>query len=340
MSECIIRSFIVHKLNKEQHGDPTTSPGSTLLEINPAIQDLIEAIHKKYITQSKSFGKFEDNVIGYPIQQYITTHLLSDEEPNFLNFSKDALTHLEVTSQGVDLATGGWVVMSAYLFNNEHFIVVAIVNESKGATVSKNDYKISESVYIDLNKLRHAGRINIDKWQSGVNDKYVSFLRKGKETSYFQKYLGCIKPQHDLNETTKIVNAVKTYCQNLAKQENSTVNIDDLYKKSAVYLTDLANKKEELDLTSFANHLFPDDPEVFKEYLGAEELELSSGFVPNKTAINKFTKFQVESRDWKLQFNRDAKNEIRYDTEKKQLIIDIKDPEDQRILQNELTIPE
>ena len=340
MSECTIHSFIIHKLIKEQHGHPTSSPGESLLEVNSPIQNLIEAIHKKYITQSKSFGQFEENCIEYPLQQYIKNHLLDGETPNFLEFSNGALTHLEVTSRDVDLATGGWVVMSNYSMNNEAFIVLALVNESKGASVSENDYKVNESIYIDLNKLRHAGRVNIDKWQSGQNDKYVSFLRKGKETSYFQKYLGCIKPQSDLNETSKVVRAIKTYCQNLAKKENSTIDIDSLYKKSAAYLTELANNNEELDLTAFANHLFSSDPENFQEYLGTEELELSSGFVPHKTAISKFTKFQVQSRDWKLQFNRDAKNEMRYNKQTKQLIIDITDLEDQSILESELTTPE
>lgn len=340
MTSCDIKSFIVHKLNKEQHGAPTSSPGSALLEINPTIQNLIEAIHKKYRTQSKSFGKFEDSAIEYPLQQYINNHLINIQEPNFFEFSKGALTHLEVVSTGVDMATGGWVVMSEYVFNQEQFIVLAIVNESKGASVSENDYKVNESVYIDLNKLRHAGRINIDKWKTNTNDKYVSFLRKGKETTYFQKYLGCINPQQNLNETNKIVNAVKQFCQALVKVENNTINIDELYKRSASYLIDLANKVEELDLESFANHLFPDDPEPFKLFLGDENLELSSGYVPHKTAINKFTKFEVESTDWKLQFNRDAKNELRYNPQTKQLIIDIKDIEYQRILENELTSPD
>lgn len=331
MSDCQIKSFIVHKLIKDQHGQATIATGAQLLQTNPAIQNLVDEIHKKYKTQSKSFGKFEENITEYPFQQYIDSHLLQSRTPDFLAFSCDALTHLRVTTTDVSFATGGWVVICEYEANNNHYIVIAIVNESHGATVNETTYQVSNSIYVDLNKLRHAGRINIDQWQSGIHDKYVSFLRKGKETTYFQKYLGCNNIQERKAESDKLVKAVKQFTRSLPSEEK-----DRIYKLSNDFLNRLANENLELDLESFAKHVCPESSESLHEFLCSDELELSNGFVPDKTSIRSFLKFVAKDKDWQLSFSRDALNDFSYDDSSRILTIEVKNDNAHQILCEEL----
>lgn len=332
MKNCLIKSFIVHKLNKDQHGAATISEGPSLLTVNDAIQSLVDEIDQKYKTQSRSFGKFEDNNIEFPLQKYIEDNLLNTSSPDFLKFSKDALLHLQVTATDINFATGGWVVMCDYVSQGENFVVIAIVNDSKGAAVNETTYVVSTSIYVDLNKLRHAGRVNIDKWQSGTNNKYVSFLRKGKETTYFQKFLGCNDIQERRVESDKLVNAVKKFTQTLSEEASK----DSIYKLSHTYLLSLIDENKELELETFCNHVYPSNPTILKEYLCSEEISLSTGFVPDRTSISRFSKFTAKGNDWQLSFSRDAIRNFSYDASTRTLTIEVKNDAAHQVLCDEV----
>ena len=59
----------------------------------------------------------------------------------------------------------------------------------------------------------------------------------------------------------------------------------------------------------FANAVWPSEPEALQQVLADSEVQLSSGFIPDKRSLQKLTNFSGKTRYWNLGFHRKALSE-------------------------------
>ncbi|TJV07960.1 MAG: nucleoid-associated protein, partial [Mesorhizobium sp.] len=78
---------------------------------------------------------------------------------------------------------------------------------------------------------------------------------------------------------------------------------------------------EPLDLETFSNELFPENPKELAKSLGDPDVGLGDGFVPKKRALSPMVKFSAKTRLWSVEFNRQALTDgkIVYNDDKKTL---------------------
>jgi len=187
---CEISAFIVHKLIRTgEEKKLEKEEGGALLETNDSIQRLMDTLNQRYVDQGgRTFGNFSEDQDNFPISRYLDEVDIVNDQSQFYELSIRILEHLVAKARNTS-ATEGWVVMCLYKYNNNLNLSVAVVNEITGASIDET-FQVKPSVYIDLTKLRHAGRINLTQWK-GSKDKYVSFIRAARESTYFKEFLGC-----------------------------------------------------------------------------------------------------------------------------------------------------
>lgn len=187
--EIEIKHVIVHISNKEQ-GEPTSvDPSPAEGQVTEASQRLIDDICERYAGRAgKGYGHFEDDHDSYPMSTIISDYIIHNTD-DFYACSCRMVNHLSVRSSDQHMATGGYVLFAHIEVDQHEHMLVAVVTATIGSVVEGFD--IRDSTYLDIAKLRVAGRIDLTAWQNGT-ERYISFL-KGQDSvsSYFKKFLGC-----------------------------------------------------------------------------------------------------------------------------------------------------
>ncbi|HEI6819413.1 nucleoid-associated protein [Yersinia enterocolitica] len=314
----ITHKFIVHIMNKEQQGLATIDLCPAEKPLQQESQDLADALTERYSARAgKGYGKFEDDRDSFPMGNIVDDYFVHKTH-NFYDTSIRMIKHLKARADDELMSTGGYVIIAHNEVNANHYLMVAILTSAVGSTVQ--DFDIRASEYLDIAKLRVAGRIDLTGKQEG-KERYISFLKgQNSVAGYFKKFLGCNDILIAKQETTKLRNALLDFASDrkLPPEER-----EEFLNRAHENLKKLNRSGETFDTQAFANELWPTEPELLIAKLTSDELEFSDGFVPDGNVIRGLVSFKGKSRHWSLNFERAALHDgsVQYDAENNKLIL-------------------
>lgn len=250
----------VHKLVKEKHGKATVVERSAALAVTEPVEKLILAIHDLYAGKaSKGYGRFEADEINYSSAAILRNTFVT-EKTSFVNGSKLLLAVLASKAGAVPLSTGGYVLIARITDEvGTSWFIVAMITNVDGSVIDDVTLEVVTAMHVDLEHLRVAGRVNLTDWQAGHEDvRYVGFLKqRGEVADYFKQFLGCDELVADVEETKKLVSALKKF----AKSEGMTRTAEEEFLNAAYGHCDDRNKNDEpLSLETLSNAIFPTEP--------------------------------------------------------------------------------
>lgn len=313
-----IHHQIIHVMDKEQHQPPTVKESPGEKPIQDATRKLIEDLNEKYKGRAgKGYGKFEDDRDSYPMGNIATDYFV-DRNKDFYNTSLRMISHLASRATDEKLSTGGYVVISHFQIENVEYLLVAIVTSTTGTTVK--DFDVINSEYLDIAKLRVAGRIDLTAWASG-KERYISFLKgQNNVATYFKKFLGCNDILIAKRETEKLRDALREFASSQGLENEAK---EDFLNRAHSQLKELNKSGTPFEPSAFANELWPAAPEELLTILADEEFQLSEGFVPDGNVIRELVSFKGKSKHWALKFDRAALSDgsVEYDKDNDRLIL-------------------
>jgi len=314
----VTHKFIVHIMNKEQRGTATLVPCPAEKPVQQASIDLSNALTDRYSGRAgKGYGKFEDDRDSYPMGNIVDDYFINRSQ-DFYNTSIRMINHLKARADGELLSTGGYVIITHNEFNGNEYLMVAILTSAVGSTVE--DFDIQESEYLDISKLRVAGRIDLTGRRDG-KERYISFLKgQNSVAGYFKKFLGCNDILLAKQETTKLRDALLEFA---TERGFDAAAREEFLNNAHIKLKNLNLSGETFDTQIFANELWPTEPELLVAKLTNEELEFSDGFVPDGNVIRGLVSFKGKSRHWSLRFDRAALHDgsVVYEQDSNKLIL-------------------
>lgn len=315
-----VNHIVVHKLDKEPHSNEAKAELSLQEnQITEASQRLIDNVCGRYSGRpGKGYGCFEDDGDNYPMKNMVDDYLSNKDD--FYQSSCRMMNHLTVRAQGQTMATGGYVLFADINMEQHSYMLVVILTATVGSTI--NNFSIENSTYLDIAKLRVAGRIDLTTYKTNSEQRYISFL-KGKDhpvSGYFKQFLGCNDILIARTESEKLQGALKKF---IAEQKLKEDEKESFLAKSHAHLQRLSKEGLPVDLEAFANEVWPCQPGILTAYLASGDLALSDGFVPDGRVIRGLIKFTVKSKFWELKFDRAAKvdGDIEYNKESKKIIL-------------------
>lgn len=314
-----IIDLVVHKLIKDPHGPTQIELRQTRVSATASAQRLVDHLGRLYNERfGKGFGRFEDDEDNFPMPRFIRQHAV-EESIDFLTLSHLMMQHLQVRSEQEELASGGHVLIARVENNRSDYLFVAIVTEMIGTAIT-NNLDVVDSVHLDINNLRVAGRIDLNAWRSGA-ERYISFLKgRANVAQYFKLFLGCNDLVIALRETQKLVQGLEQFAE--AQQLQPEVR-DQLFQRAHGYLDEFGDNGAPVSLDTLSQHVWPEAANRLREALDDENLALSSGFIPDRRAIKPLVRFKTSGPEWKLEFDRSSlrSGAVIYDRQHDRLIL-------------------
>lgn len=318
-----INNVIIHKLVKEKHGQSSIVPRTAALTVTEPVAKLVHDIHHLYTSKStKGYGRFEEDETNYPTARILRDWFVGQSQ-SFADASQELLTVLANRADSAPLSTGGYVLM-AHVTNasDENWFIVAIINNVSGSAIDDRTLEIVDTVHVDLQNLRVAGRITLSDWLGGDAEKrYVGFLKqRGDVADYFKRFLGCNDLVASSEETKKLVKVLT----NFAREKGLEGAEEDSFLQAAYDFCLERNKNDEpLSLETLSNVLWPNDPTELQRAFTAENVQISDGFVPDGRSLKSLTKLKYKTPYWTIDLYRSAINMgyARYNKETEELIL-------------------
>lgn len=320
--ELTTTAAIAHKIIKAQHTEGTLQLRDTTLPPSNALDRLIDEIHVAYKKRSgKSHGAFEADEQNYPTAANLREHF-QKQSADFVTTSHALMQTLlnKANEASSNLATGGSVLMAHVTNGESQWFIVTILTDKVSAAINDN-LDLVDSVHLDLNSMRFAGRVDITRWLND-EDRYVSFLQGASRdvSDYFQRFLGCTHPQAIRKETKRLVDVVRNAVNALeATEEQREAARLKIYQ----YLDECAKNADPLSIDSLCNRAWPDNPDALREPLTDPDSGISDGFVPHKTALKGLVRFEGKGPHWQVKFEREAVTEgnIKLNADAKEITI-------------------
>ncbi|MBB6558863.1 nucleoid-associated protein [Acidovorax soli] len=301
-----ITAAVLHKLIKEPHGPTTVQTRDEALPLNEPVQNLINAISKFYGSRAnKGYGRFEEDVLTYPTST-VLRRMFVVSDLNFVDGSKQLLDVLAGKARQAPLSKGGYVLMAHGDSDaGNAWFLVAIINNVPSNAVNEVTLEIEESVHVDVDNLRVAGRVNLTNWLEGSEqDRYLGFLKhRGDVADYFKYFLGCNVVVRDAEDTKRLVDGLRAFAhaENLDQAQE-----DDFLRRAHAFCAERSKAREPLSLEELTNAAWPEAPERLAQSLAASAVEISDGFVPDGRSLKSLIKFHGKAKFWTVDLDRRA----------------------------------
>ncbi len=300
MNEII--ALAIHDLERRD-GAFTVTLADRQLAPSPTTQRVVDDLYDLYNRKaSKSHGKFTE-AEGYPTEGQIRDYVAADE-PDFLALTSRLMDTLSRQATRRAASTGGHVFFAQFRRDARSYLLVAIVTDKLSATLTAN-LDMEDVQHLDLDGFRFAGRINLTGWAAN-EDRYISFLKgKGDVSDYFKEFLGCDSVVQDRKDTTDLVHALKEFT---VSTRMADADAADFLARAKAICERSGRAREELEFAALANELVPQDPQTLVDHLADGDRRLNDRFVPNLPALKALVRFKAKTRQWSVEFDREALN--------------------------------
>jgi nucleoid-associated protein len=305
-----IVALAIHDLERIEGSTYQIRLADRQLSVTPTTQRVIDEIYDLYNRRaSKSHGKFTTSE-GYPTEEQIRDYLTTGPE-GFLHLTSRMMETLRNQAQARSASTGGHVLFAHFQREGRDFVLVAIITDKLSAAL-RSQTDMQDVKHLDIDGFRFAGRINLTAWTGG-DERYISFLKgKGNVSEYFKHFLGCDSVIQDRVDTSNLVSALKEFVvkTNMPEQEGN-----DFLGRAKAICERASRAREEIEFEALANELMPRDPRPLSEHLSHTDRALSDHFVPDRRALASLVRFKGATRQWKVEFDREAVSTgvVRYD---------------------------
>lgn len=312
-----IKNIIVHLLNKKpDSGESLLLLSDEALAAAHSLDSFLDDLNKIYNSKSnKIFGAFQKDLETQSLQQCLSDYI--EQTTAFVEMSQQAMALLKQTIDKANKATGGYVVFVHYALFGSEFMMIAILNNTDGISVSQS-LEISSIDYLDLSRLHLAARIDLTQWQQEPDsERYISMVRakeSHKLSEYFRHFIGSDESIDSGSETAALFSAVNQYCNDEISEDNEKALIK---KKAAKFCIEQADTGQNMNLKDFSSYVNDTAVDDFLNYVKNEQFELSSEIAPNKFVARRFNKLSGRNARLSISFNEDMLgNDVIYNAEK------------------------
>ena len=315
-----IHNLIIHNVKKSQFDkEVVVTKRSAEIKVKQTqitfFEKLLEAYYKR---SNPAYGVFDKNTISYPYQTLVKDFL--DTKTTFKDFSTKALDHFVYKIKDETNATGGFFLVAYFTSQKIPFMAVIMVNNMTNYDIDETSLDIVEKAVLDIEKVDVANIININKWK--LNDTtYLTFTKGRKKISeYFISFIGCTV----LTDSKHYSKNLKVAFNDFLVSEKFTEDEIVQHKMTAYsFFKEKSKTRTDIQLTEFANTMFPDNPERLMDHLTKEEYQITSTFKCDMGTFKDYQYIFYNGKDLNFRFHRSliTSQRITYDKVNKTLTI-------------------
>lgn len=329
--------FVIHKLNKERHSEPSIELRQSLNSVEPKSLAFINRLYEAYQHRSKkTYGIFSEESglenFSSELFQFWGNHMsfenMQPYEKNkiehkgdelvgksFLGFSQKAMDIYKNRIASANLATGGYTLFALFSTKSTEYFMTLVLSEHQQFLI-KQDMEIDDTEAINIKNIHLGCLVNLDKWsthfsiclesynpdkieQHPAEGPYLSFIcQAGKDVSeYFMKFIGAKDKTNAKNNAEKITNYINNFLNKKRLDE-----VEKRTRKSNLYhhIKPSLEKREEIPLKTISACISdPENSNEFIDYLSKnyEDHQISSNIVLDKNKMSRFGNVTIKRAD-------------------------------------------
>jgi len=319
-----LEGLVIHQINKTS-GDRNTGikESLTALSITSNEKRFIGNVHSAYHKKSSpNYGVFGGE---YPNFRNILKRY-TDNEIDFLLFSKEAIKLYKTEISKSAPATGGFVIFAHYhnTDRNTTNLLILTTNNKDGFAINESNLTINDIRTLDMSKIDVACLINLSKWKEiessddTTSDTYLSFVRGNKDVSvYFMTFIDCNDKTTSKLSSKKLLSAINEHCRN----KGYTRDISQKKKGEVyVYCDKCIQEGIGIQLSMVSSILDPDNPNDFAEFASDELIGVTAVISGNRSELKTLRKIYYKDDNITIGFNSELLDKsVKYNSSKKEL---------------------
>lgn len=302
----MLQFLIAHRIEKEQGSQEVSIRLGTRVftgETEPASR-LSDEIRSVFRRSSPSLGTFikEDKTTGQYSQLLAGFRKEGESKKAFIEMTGNAVAALKDIMKGTPFATGGLVIFALYHHDQNRYLLAALVSETHVPWFDEN-MNLRENEAIDLKKLRHGVRVNLELLGRPSVNCVALLSSKGRDSAqYFERFVDFVKKEDPIAIANSIYEQTETFCEQMGYSPEQTSGVQErIYS----YWRDCRDSGAPMTLQGVASAAMPDDPESILEFLSKEETGLPGDFQPpSDKMMRRFTRFSETEEGLTLAFAR------------------------------------
>lgn len=324
-----IKNSIVHYVDKNLVTEEVSvNCRESVLPGSPELEHLSGQIKKNHRTKAeKYYGFFASDSDSTDPQSTLSLSLddYLNEKLNWIAFSKGLAEAYGSAITASMLATGGYLYLEHYTESAKDYLLVAILSQVKGVTVT-DELSLESCQYLDVANVQSVALINIYDWRESAetqsNKQYITAARgkgNGKVVEYFKKMVGFEESFNTTDETSTLVEAVDHFCED---QSLDATQIKEYKKKAFSYCDDKAKSGEPVILKELSYSLDAEDPDSFLQFAMDQKFGLGEEIPTDRRELKKFVRYSGQGGGMSIAFSSDLLGtDVVYDKGSDKLII-------------------
>ncbi len=299
-----LNNIILHSLAFNNEGELKCHPRAAELANTEVVEALAAELHRVYNAKpAKGFGYFkldEETNTGFPFETKLQSFIA--DETDFVNFSSSAAELLVGELAKYGFTDQGILAFVHYNWMASDYLIVALLENKDSVTVTEQ-LDISNTHYLELNKLQLATKIDLTEWKQNPSSKrYLSFIkgRAGRKVSdFFLDFLGCTEGMDAKVQNAGLMRAVDEFCHVAELDSQETIQTRE---QVAEYCNEQLSAGGEIEMKELSEHLANVSEKDFYQY-ASEAYELEDSFPADRTAVRKLTKYVGQGGGISLSFD-------------------------------------
>ncbi len=251
------------------------------------------------------------------LQEYVVN------DADFVHFSKETASLIAEEMKNSYLFNGGYVLFLRYKNQERNWLLVVMLKLKAGTGIDQNTLSFKETLSFDIDHLHEAARIDLKKWQTGIQP-YLTFIKKSKGgedvTQYFRHALGCTEYIDSKHHTDQVIKAVDGFCKD---QGWTPEQRNDARRRTYEYCDNKDKKGEEVNLTALSAFIFDQEPIAFSDYIRDNGYEVGETFKPHKKTYTRLHRINAKVGSINVSFDVEdiLQQHVDYDKDNNCLII-------------------
>lgn len=285
-----IQESIVHRIAKERESSGSNSveihPRNQTLPLDDRLMKLGTDVLRLYGTLSNGYGTLGDDLEVHRFPKYLTDYF--DDSNDFVALTLKALSVIAERMSQQRLTTTSYPIFFKYESQGRQWLLIAVLKLKEGVGIDEETLDLNDSLIFDINNLREAARIDIEKWKS--NDQpYLSFIKRGsgadaESSRYFRDALSCLAYTDAKFNTDAALEAFDNYYEqqgwDAEKRQTTRARVFDYYK-------DKKDSNEPVNLTAMSAVINDQEPESFVNFVRENQYPVSETFSPHPDSYKK-----------------------------------------------------
>lgn len=281
-----IDQIALHQLIKRDEQTLELMLRDTLLDANPAVQEMMAELHRVYSAKSKAYGLFdEQSELAAALRQ------CRDGNDDFLAFSRAATGRLRDELAKYPFAEGGVVLFCQYRHLAVEYLLIAVLNSCNSMRVNEQ-LDISSTHYLDINHADIVARIDLTEWETNPQStRYLTFLkgRVGRKVSdFFMDFLAAAEGLDAKAQNRGLLQAVDDYC---AQAQLDKGERQDYRQQVYSYCKEQLQSGEEIEVAELSGALPALGDTTFQAFSSEQGYQLEERFPADRGTLRQLTKY-------------------------------------------------